>query len=430
MNKVCRTFLFYVCTLFIWLSIVKGDLIDISNYNYPKRPKGNLKATVEPSFYQIAIFATTDLHGFILPEKKKEKENNLEWEVGGMELLTSYIEILKKEWGKRFIWLDAGDEFQGGFETKLTKGKIMTDILNKVELTAGTFGNHEFDDGVDLLKEHVKQANFSYITANIFEGSNDTCLGQKPTQVFTVGKVKIGVIGITTKETVSTTKGDIKNYTFKYYPKIIEYYANQLKQKDKVDAVILLTHAGNHCQKDSNITDLLKLQLWNKTNSEDSKNKCNAKGEIIDLLNGKDKITEKIDLVIAGHTHEVSHFFYNGVPVVSSINNAKYANVIYLSFNSQNKKNKEKEYILHKDKILIEGPLPICSKVFSENYLCDVSIDKEKGEQFNTKFGNLSEFTFHSTKVEKIKKWEQSSKVIIKKLGKKARYQYLLYRNN
>ena len=92
MNKVCRTFLFYVCTMFIWISIVEGEIIKISDYKYPIRIKGNLKAQ-SPNHYQIAIFATNDLHGFVTSEKKVDNDAPIksEWEVGGMELLTSYI---------------------------------------------------------------------------------------------------------------------------------------------------------------------------------------------------------------------------------------------------------------------------------------------------------------------------------------------------
>ena len=338
MNKVCRTFLFYVCTMFIWISIVEGEIINISDYKYPIRIKGNLKAQ-SPNHYQIAIFATNDLHGFVTSEKKVDNDAPIksEWEVGGMELLTSYIKILKKEWGNRFLWLDAGDEFQGGYESKLTKGKIMSDILNKVGLSAGTFGNHEFDDGEDLLREHVKQANFPYITGNVFKQGDGTFFGQQPTKVFTVGEIKIGVIGITTQETAKFLKKEMKDdFEFRNYVETVEKYIDQLRKKDKVDAVILLAHEGNQCKNKNNKSEILKLQLWNKENSIDTKIQCLAKGTIIDLITELTERKKKVDLVIAGHTHEISHFFYKGIPVVSSINNGKYANSFrYISKNQK-----------------------------------------------------------------------------------------------
>lgn len=317
-----------------------------------------------------------------------------------MELLTSYVDILQKEWGKRFLWLDAGDEFQGGFESKLTEGKIMTDIFNQIGLSAGTFGNHEFDDGIDLLKAHVKNASYPYITSNIYTKGSDfenTSLGQIPFKTFEIGNIKIGVFGITTLETLITTKGDLSGYDFKDYKDIIDYYSRLLRRVYRVKAVILLSHAGIHCQNPSDVKDLLELKLWDKYNSNQGKEACQATGEIVDLLNDKDKVANQIDLIIAGHTHENSHFFFNGVPVVSSVNNAKYANVVYLSF-YRNK--------LQKDKTVIEGPLPVCSKVFSKNKICSFTL--EEGETY-LDYGSLEEFQFHGVTV---KKNEKTTKII------------------
>ena len=41
-----------------------------------------------------------------------------------------YIDLLREEWKERFIWLDAGDQFQGAMENTISNGTIITDFYN------------------------------------------------------------------------------------------------------------------------------------------------------------------------------------------------------------------------------------------------------------------------------------------------------------
>ena len=366
---------FFILTQLVLFANVRDQKLDLTPYNYPR-----IQGFLKDKYYQVAIFATNDLHGFVLPKDKTNKYTQETYEIFGMEYLTSYVSILQRQWGNRFMWLDAGDEFQGGYETKLSKGRLMTDIFNKIGLTAGTFGNHEFDDGIDRLRELANAASFPYITSNIYlkgTENNKIMTNQIPYKTFRIGKVKIGVVGITTIESPITTKGDLSSFTFKNYPSLVIYYSKLAKRKDKADAIVLLSHAGINCKNINEITDIYKLQLWDMYNS---KNICEGEGEIIKLIN--ELPSNIVDLVIAGHTHQISHFFFNGIPVVSSLSNGRYANVAYLSFD-------KRKYKLLNDKTLIEGPLPVCSKIYSKNKICDFSIKQD------VDYGTLESFKFH-----------------------------------
>ena len=98
--------------LFIFLvsSFVYSDkrIINLSNYNYPK-------PVSSPFVERIAILATNDIHGHILPTIQFNPSNNQTYRTGGLTLLSTYIDALKEEWGDNLLWLDAGDEFQGNF---------------------------------------------------------------------------------------------------------------------------------------------------------------------------------------------------------------------------------------------------------------------------------------------------------------------------
>lgn len=66
-----------------------------------------------------------------------------------------------------------------------------------------------------------------------------------------------------------------------------------------------------------------------------------------------------VDGVIQGHRHKFSHHFIRGVPVMGTINGGYYFNILHLDFYNGQIYNKE-----------IEGPVPVCEKVFKNTGRC------------------------------------------------------------
>ena len=94
---------------------------------------------------------------------------------------------------------------------------------------------------------------------------------------------------------------------------------------------------------------------------------------------------------------------------MSNERNGKYAQIVYLPFDRKTKK-------LVNDKILIEGPLPICEKIFKNTKICDLSVITEEDEK---NFGVLVNYKFHGIKIEKEKS--------ISEIGKKYQNLFNLY---
>lgn len=92
----------------LFFSSPSPRIIDISNYNYPK-------PVSSPFVERIAIMATNDIHGHILPSIQFFPYNNKAYRTGGLTIMSSYIDALKAEWKDNLLWLDAGDEFQGSY---------------------------------------------------------------------------------------------------------------------------------------------------------------------------------------------------------------------------------------------------------------------------------------------------------------------------
>ncbi|MBI4925674.1 MAG: bifunctional metallophosphatase/5'-nucleotidase, partial [Bdellovibrio sp.] len=174
----------------------------------------------------IVLMGINDFHGALSPHILKTKEaldvTPITYEKGGASILASHINILKSQFGKRFFLLDAGDEFQGSVESNLEEGAPVVQFFNQLEVRAAAIGNHEFDYGpvgpegstgdlLGALKERLKQAHYPYLAANINDrdtGKLTALPNTLPSYLTQVGRLKIGVIGVSTTETPKTTRPD------------------------------------------------------------------------------------------------------------------------------------------------------------------------------------------------------------------------------
>ena len=136
------------------------DLIDISSGYTHINPK-------DKTYVYVAILSSNDIHGHFYPEDLEF--SGKAYSRGGMDYLEKYIEIIRNEFGNRFIYLDAGDLFKGGLESSLTNGDIMTESLNAMQCEGTTFGAHEFDYSREFLEEKIKKASFPYLSTNIYD---------------------------------------------------------------------------------------------------------------------------------------------------------------------------------------------------------------------------------------------------------------------
>jgi 2',3'-cyclic-nucleotide 2'-phosphodiesterase (5'-nucleotidase family) len=81
------------------------------------------------------------------------------------------------------------------------------DVENAWGLDATSFGNHEFDFGIDRILKHQARADFPFLATNIVE----TATGREPdwmqtSAVFRVNGVRVGVIGSVVRNTPELVK--------------------------------------------------------------------------------------------------------------------------------------------------------------------------------------------------------------------------------
>ena len=156
--------------------------------------------TVSAREVPIVILHTCDLHGNILPTESYEGETN----VGGIARCATVIHQIR-EHEKNVLLVDAGDTMQGTLVSFLTGGQVMVKCLNELHYDSWTWGNHEFDWGLEKLAASGELAEMPIVVANMRQAkdganafSRQIVSRLKPYIVKQIDGVKVGIIGLDT----------------------------------------------------------------------------------------------------------------------------------------------------------------------------------------------------------------------------------------
>ena len=363
-----------------------SDSIIMSNYEYP--------SPIPSDIINVAIMSTSDIHGAVFPNRFQAPNDTLLYS-GGVINMYSYVKALRKEWQNYFLWLDGGDQFQGTMEVMLSEGEIMKDYYNYVKLDGIAIGNHEFDYGIERLKQYIEKEKYPTLCANLFDKKAQKYIWEEgmwknvePYHIYTLGgegqpKIRLGVIGLATAETVLYTSTDLSDYIFDNYYDVTKRWTDHLRLKEKVDAVILLVHFGPNCPLEPE--EKLKLKIRDKNTVQ---KECREKEEIMPFLKKLESEELKIDAILGAHIHDIVHHWIRGIPVIETANGANYFHVLYLPF----KVNENGGVTLQNNDIKIEGPVPVCEKIWPDTKECSY-----RGNEPTT---NMKKISYHNSILE------------------------------
>lgn len=156
--------------------------------------------------------------------------------------------------GYETILVDDGDAIQGETIGSYTHGEAIIDIMNESEYDVAIPGNHEFDYGMDNFFYLVNHANYPYISCN-FTKNDELVL--PPYKIIEKGGIKIGFVGVTTPETLTSSEPKhFQNEKGEYIYGFMEgddgkkLYDSVQKAVDEirskgVDYVYVMGHVGN-----------------------------------------------------------------------------------------------------------------------------------------------------------------------------------------
>jgi 5'-nucleotidase len=154
---------------------------------------------------KLTVLGINDVHGALLAADSARGRSP----IGGAEWFAGYVRAVRaqaRSEGGEAIVVDAGDEFQGTLVSNQFQGRSVVDVLNAVGVAAAAVGNHEFDFGLDVLRDRIAQARYPILVANMFEkGTRKRPAWARPSILVDVSGVKVGIVGLTTVETPTVT---------------------------------------------------------------------------------------------------------------------------------------------------------------------------------------------------------------------------------
>jgi 5'-nucleotidase / UDP-sugar diphosphatase len=184
--------------------------------------------------FELTIMHTNDVHG----HHEAQRDGN-----GGAARQATVVDQIRSETDNNLM-LDGGDRFTGTLFHVQYRGQDSAQIMNMVGYDAMTLGNHEFDDGSEVLAAFVDALEFPVVTANV-DFSEDPLLAGKinPYVILEVGGESIGIIGLVTPESeILSSPSD--ELVFEY--DLISTTQAQVDAltAEGVNKIILVTHIG------------------------------------------------------------------------------------------------------------------------------------------------------------------------------------------
>ena len=266
-----------------------------------------------------------------------EKHAKAMGKVGGFAQIKTVVDFLTESFGKdKTLMLDGGDTWQGSATSLYTRGKDMVGAMNLLGVDVAV-GHWEFTYKAEEVLENVKALNAEFLAQNIFVKEDslmngaeafdeDTGHAFKPYTIKKMGNARVAIIGQAFPyTTIANPQRFIPDWTFGIKEDSMQALVNKIKEEEKPDAVIVLSHNGFDTDK-----------------------------KMAEICTG-------IDFIMGGHTHD-------GVPeavpvknkegttyVCNAGSNGKFLNVLDLDI--QNGKIKDFKFTL----------LPIFSDLIPEN---------------------------------------------------------------
>ncbi|WP_170522913.1 bifunctional metallophosphatase/5'-nucleotidase [Ruegeria arenilitoris] len=206
-----------------------------------------LTAGMAAADYKLTILHTNDFHSRFEPINKYDSgcgaEDNAEGKCfGGSARLVTAVNDARAR-AENSILVDGGDQFQGSLFYTYYKGKVAAEFMNKLGYDAMTVGNHEFDDGPEVLAGFVDAVEFPILMSNA-NIENEELLTDRimPSTVIEVGGEKIGLIGLTPEDTDELASPG-PNVVFSDPVPAVQAEVDKLTAEG-INKIIVLSHSG------------------------------------------------------------------------------------------------------------------------------------------------------------------------------------------
>lgn len=269
----------------------------------------------EPSVRFLNIAALNDFHGGLYEEPLPGKTDLApDLAIGGLPIVVAALNHLRTT-DPDLLVVDAGDVFQGSWPVNQTAGAAAVAAFRLMGVDASAIGNHEFDYGKGLNNSHplrgalqdaAKDAPFAWLTANISVNQDDTWVpyrppGIAPWTVIQKNGIRVGLIGLTTTETPTTTlPKHVADLRFEDPVAVLRREVPNMRAAG-AQVIVVLGHLTGTCKPLSYI---------------EPGDPCMPDGELGRLLT--ELPSGFVDVIVAGHTHSLVAQRTNNTVVLSN----------------------------------------------------------------------------------------------------------------
>lgn len=254
------------------------------------------KAATDSSIVNLRLMETTDIHVHLANYNYYQDEPTNEF---GLALTATRIKQARSESVNSMLF-DNGDLIQGNplgdyvARKGLEEGEVhpVYKAMNLLDYDMANIGNHEFNYGIDFLKESIDDANFPYVNANVYydDGDNDPTNDQPFFEPYKIlhkqvtdingnkQTVDVGVIGFVPPQIMQWDRSNLegKVITKGIYESAQKYVP--IMQEQGADIIVAIPHSG---------LGTVELQ----------KREENATYNLTEI--------DGIDAIMFGHAHEV-----------------------------------------------------------------------------------------------------------------------------
>jgi len=202
--------------------------------------------------YSLTILHTNDYHSRFEPISRFDSGCSVEDNEAGKcfggsaRMATAIAEARSRS--NNSILVDGGDQFQGTLFYTYYKGKVAAEMMNRFGYDAMTVGNHEFDDGPEVLRDFIGAVDFPIVSSNVEVGSEPLLSDvlQRSVVIERAGE-KIGLVGLTPQDTAElASPGD--NISFIDPVIAVQAEVDRL-EAEGINKIIVLSHSGYELEK-------------------------------------------------------------------------------------------------------------------------------------------------------------------------------------
>ena len=249
--------------------------------------------TISSGSRTVELYAINDFHGA--------------WEK--MSQVSGFLSA-RKAAGNALL-INSGDMFQGSMESNSNFGALLTSCMDDTHFDSFTYGNHEFDWGLDNLRALASNSQTPFLGANIYYWDRASGFGEFASdfaQEYVIrdldNGLRVGIIGVIGKDQITSISSQlVQTIGFKDPKEVVPSLSQKLKGELGCDVVIVSAHTSQDTFLEDNSWD----------------------------------ITNYADAVFCAHTHQVEQTTQKGVPFIQGGSYGNYVSYISLTVGEDGK---------------------------------------------------------------------------------------------